>query len=430
MSKIATKSFKVFNAKQFVKSFTNDDSSLYLFIGRSRQWEDENYPPELLDKPDFYNSLDDIIALKRISSSDIKHVIPRVEWTPGIIVNEYDDLDNDLFSKSFYVKNSNNDVYKCISNNYGSISTQEPTSRGLNYFTTSDNYKWKYMYTIDSNDQLRFETRDYMPINLNYEVMNSSVNGSIENFKLLNLGSGYSNLANLKVTVVGNGSNANVTPIITSQRFSGLNIINPGTNYNYAKVVVTEGGGSGANIRAIMSPYGGHGKDPIDELGGYRVVINTRLDFDEGSGDFPITNDYRIIGIIESPISTNTNSTANLLTLDATKTLNVAPLSGTFENDEFILGLTSKANAQIVQKGSGARFDIKYIQNKDTSNGHINFQVGDTIIGSSSFATAYVHGITQPEVFKYSGKVLYLENRRKITRAVDQAENIHIIIEF
>ena len=103
--------------------------------------------------------------MKRVNYADVKHVIPRIEWTAGIIVDEYDDEDINLFEKYYFVKNSENNVYKCISNNYRSISTQEPKGRSLNYFITSDSYKWKYMYSIDDNDRLRFETKDFMPVN-------------------------------------------------------------------------------------------------------------------------------------------------------------------------------------------------------------------------------------------------------------------------
>lgn len=431
MSKIVTRSFRVYNAKQFINALSSsNDRKLYLFIGRARPWDDDLSPPSPADKSDHFNTWDDIIALKRITLSDVKHVVPRIEWTAGIIATEYDDTDTNLFNKNYYVKNSENNVYKCISNNYGSISTQEPRGKSLNFFTTSDNYKWKYMYSIDDNDRLRFETRDYMPVNLNQDVVDNARNGSIENVKVLTLGSGYSNVSNVTVLVTGNGANANITPIIVSQKISGYSINNPGLGYNFANITVSGGGGSGSNARIIISPPGGHGKDAIEELAAYRILINTRLDFAEGSGDFPITNDYRSLGIIESPIQTSTNEVAELLTLDATYTLNVAPLSGTFATDEFISGSVSKANAQIISVGSGARFDIKFVQNRDTSNGYIGFKVGDTITGSSSAATAYVHAVNNPEVVKYSGKVLFLENRRKITRAADQSENIHIVIEF
>jgi len=432
MPKIATRSFRIYNAKQFINSLNPiNNRKLYLFIARARPWDDDLSPPTPTDSSDHFRTWEDIIALKRINFADVKHVIPRVEWTAGIIVDEYDDLDFDLFNKNYFVKNSENNVYKCISNNYGSISTQEPRGKSFNYFLTADSYKWKYMYSIDDNDRLRFETRDYMPVNLNTDVAYYAKNGSLENVKILTLGSNYTNVANLTVNVVGNGSNANIVPIVSSANsIVGYTVNNPGVNYTYANLFVIGGGGSGANARLVVSPYGGHGKDSIEELGGYRVLINSRIDFAEGSGDFPISNDFRTIGLIEAPIDANTLLEAELLTYDATNTLNVAPLSGIFLPDEFILGSVSKANAQIISTGTGARFDVKYIQNRDISNGFISFRVGDTITGSSSAATAYVHSIKNSEVVKNTGKILFYENRGKISRAADQSENIHIVIEF
>jgi hypothetical protein len=432
MAKIVTNSLKVYNAKQFINSLSSvNDRKLFLFIARSEPWPNEFDPPVPNDKPtDFFN-WDDIIALKRITSSDVKHVVPRIDWSPGTVFQEYDDALSDLFDKQFYVKNSQNNVYKCISNNYGTISTQEPTGKSLNYFTTSDNYKWKYMYSIDDSDELRFLTREYMPVNRNQDVVNSARNGTIENFKLLNLGSNYSNVANLTVSVIGNGSNAALTPFVSSSNtIIGFTIGNPGINYTFANVRIQGGNGSGANARAIISPQGGHGKDALSELGAYRVMINTRLDFAEGSGDFPVTNDYRTIGIIEAPLDYSTGEEAVFQTYDGTYKMNVTSISGAFQVDEYLIGSNSRANAQIITTGSGSRFDIKYLQYSRLSNSHINFRVGETVIGTVSSATANIMSLTPPEVVRNTGKILYLENRRRISRASDQSENIHIVIEF
>jgi hypothetical protein len=46
---------------------------------------------------------------------------------------------------------------------------------------------------------------------------------------------------------------------------------------------------------------------------------------------------------------------------------------------------------------------------------------------TSTFVTA---SIVAPGVLKFQGNVLYLENRRPIVRAIDQAENIKIVVSF
>ena len=73
---------------------------------------------------------------------------------------------------------------------------------------------------------------------------------------------------------------------------------------------------------------------------------------------------------------------------------------------------------------------IRYIIPVEYRAANTIFRVGETITGNSSSATGTILTITQPEVLPNTGKVLYAENRSKITRYVDQAENIHVVIEF
>jgi hypothetical protein len=56
--------------------------------------------------------------------------------------------------------------------------------------------------------------------------------------------------------------------------------------------------------------------------------------------------------------------------------------------------------------------------------------VGNGITGLTSGATGRIRQVINPEVTRFTGKVLYIENRPPITRSFDQAENIHIVIEF
>ena len=70
-----------------------------------------------------------------------------------------------------------------------------------------------------------------------------------------------------------------------------------------------------------MSPKGGHGADPINELAGFFVMTNIKLDGAEGSGDFPIDNDYRQIGLIRNPFNHGTTTISTGNTLNANKSL-------------------------------------------------------------------------------------------------------------
>lgn len=90
---------------------------------------------------------------------------------------------------SNYVLTTNNNVYKCISNNNYSKSEYVPNYTGADIFTTSDGYQWKYMYTIKDSDLMKFTNRDFMPCPTN--EANITSNGELEKFKIINGGYGY-----------------------------------------------------------------------------------------------------------------------------------------------------------------------------------------------------------------------------------------------
>ena len=61
---------------------------------------------------------------------------------------------------------------------------------------------------------------------------------------------------------------------------------------------------SAASLQPIISPKGGHGSDPWNELGANRVCISTKFT-DSESGTIPTQNDFRQVGLIKSPEYTN-----------------------------------------------------------------------------------------------------------------------------
>ena len=48
---------------------------------------------------------------------------------------------------------------------------------------------------------------------------------------------------------------------------------------------------------------------------------NVRLEYADGSGDFPVSNDYRRIGLIRDPYNHGTTTVSTATTLSATKSL-------------------------------------------------------------------------------------------------------------
>lgn len=432
MPSIVTNEFKIYNADRFAESLTgNANSKVYMFIGRPYSWSNDSSPPTPNVNPNSsYEYWDDMMAMRRINSSDVKNVIPRNNWTTGTVYTEFDNISN-LFDTDFYVVTSQYKVYKCIFNNNGGQSTIEPTSTTTNVFTTADGYRWKYMYSLAETDVLKFLTTNYMAVNTDSSVSSAAIDGGIHNVKLVSGGSGYSNLGNLIVTVTGDGANANVTANIVLGAIDKFIINDPGFDYRYANILVSGGGGTGASGRAIISPNGGHGYDPKSELGGYYIMVNGRFNYSYGNEDFPVVNDYRRIGLIRDPISRYTNQIATEVSLNTNYTMNVSVSSGTFTIDEFITGANTSANAKLVVANVSGGFGyFRYFQANGVTSNYTDFAVGESITGTSSGAIASINSIRQPEAVHDSGKIIYVLNRTPITRRFNQAENVHIVVEF
>jgi hypothetical protein len=436
MAQIITENFRVFNATRFVE-YVVDTNNLYLFIGRPQSWDNEPTAPTPVNVP-YQDTVywADAVALKRIVPNDFKQVVERKNWSAGIVYSQYDNASSTLYGSNFYVLTQDNNVYKCISNNFGAASSIKPTGTSTNIITTSDNYRWKYLYSLTDTDLLKFLTNDYMPVNLNYDVLNTAIKGTIDNFVVTNIGSNYSVASNISVNILGDGLNARIGNVVLSgaNTIDRITLNTSGSGYTFANLsILDSGGGSNATARAIVSPINGHGADVLTELGARYVMINTRLNYAEGGGDFPVVNDYRRIGIVKNPISNATSTMATETTLDATITLNLSNVTGTFALDEYIRGDNTNSNAFIVSANanvSSGNVTIRYITPIELFAGNIIFSAGETIRGANSLAVGTISTITPAEVKKNTGQILYVENRAKITRASDQAENIHIVIEF
>ena len=106
---------------------------------------------------------------------------------------------------------------------------------------------------------------------------------------------------------------------VSSGAITHVNVTAVGSGYKRASIDVSGisgiGSGSNGSIKPIISPFYGHGADPVQELGGNFICVNARLEFAEGSGDFPVDNDFRRIGLIQDPFNVGTTTVATSTSL-------------------------------------------------------------------------------------------------------------------
>jgi len=470
MAAIITNNFRLNNAEQFHESFSETASTkYYLFVGRHQPYSastgggtDASPPTPLDNVNDERMYFRDMFAAKRITASAISFAITRHNWVTGTVYDMYrgdygetvnaavirtvnGSIDPFAATSRMWVLNSENNVYKCLWNDGGTASTQEPSGTGTAELSTADGYVWKYMYTLTTTEITDFLTTDFMPVHTDSTVSAVAVQGEIRHYIIANGGAGYNNGTYTSQIVKGDGTtNATFNVTVSGNSVTSIVPVDAGSGYTFADLSIDEISGVGspstsAVIVPMISPKGGHGSDATKELGGFFVITNTSIAGTAGSGDFIVDQDFRRIGLVRNPYNYGsvTVSTSDTLSGLKSMTLKTSPTPGSFVIDEVIAGGTSGARGVVVHWDSTSRV-LKYAQTQWTGvsttigvgfGNLVEFQTNESITSTSS-ATGDIDTLASPEIDFYSGDVIYVENRAPITRAADQTENIKLIIEF
>ena len=489
MPAIITNKFRIHNSEQFSESFSEASPNVYyLGIGRPQAFATSTRGDTRTDnegtdvapltpvdsvQEEFY-TFDDLLAAKKIASSDVSFVIPRRNWTTSTVYDYYrHDYGNrvtgstsvqtansgstSLLDSTFYVMSSTYNVYKVLDNNSNAASTTEPTGTSTAVLTTADGYKWKYMYTLSATQQSNFLSTDFMAVETNSTVSAAAVDGAVRIVKIKSTGTGGTNGTFTGIAIRGDGSSGTVSVTVSGGVITAVTVTNVGSGYTFAYIrnadIVTAGatGLTGSELDVIIEPKGGHGFNAVKELGGFYVMLNTNFEGTESSntGDFTVTNDFRRIALLRDPFSGGVAASAS--TLRATKAIRFAasPAPGTFTVDEEINQATTGAVGKVVEYDATNRI-LHYVQTRFNdegidSNGNLTaFSGANVVTGQTSTATGtpsstgsetadsitFTSGYAASEIDADKGDVIYIENRSPITRASDQTENVKLIIEF
>ena len=371
----------------------------------------------------------------------------------------------------------------------GIISLQEPVHTDLQPRLESDGYVWKYLYTIKPSDIIKFDSADYIPVPDDWatntdvaDVRNAAVDGKIEQIVVENTSSAAYQFNGTKnnVPIKGDGQDGLASVTFINGKPDSVQVTNGGTGYSFGTLdldsVVT---GSGASFSVIVPPPGGHGADIYRELGANKVLIYSRIEnADVTNPDFPTGNQFARIGIVENPQIFGTNNQLTAASASGVFGLRLAGVAATsmsVATDGEVtqtIGIGSTAIGKIIgydsvtktlqywqdrslalDTSTGSKPTYGYRLNKFTSSpgagGNTNVTVTTTtgtatlpidtgFTGVSTtvnsrtyyFGQSYTNGLANPEIKKYSGNIIYIDNRPEVTRATNQREDIKIILEF
>ena len=376
----------------------------------------------------------------------------------------------------------------------GKPSLDEPTFTDLEpkvAGTSGDGYVWKYLYTIKPSELVKFDSTEFMPVpsdwatgSDNSAVRDNAVDGGIKVVVIQNrgVGLGTANRTYTRVPIKGDGSGAECTVVVNAdQQIGSVDVTNQGSNYTFGTVDIVAGGLPRPDLYpqldVIIPPTGGHGSDIYKELGATNALVYSRIENDSENPDFITGNQIARIGILENPKAFGSSS---ILTLDKASAAYAMRLTGTgyssatFTPDSII---TQTTGTGVTAIGKVISYDqitgvLKYWQDRTmagfttvgaatttpiygfnadrftasvSDGGSVNITGGSISLGiNTSFdglstsinnktyylGQTFTSGLSNPEVKKYSGNMLYIDHRPAITRSSNQKEDIKVILQF
>lgn len=283
---------------------------------------------------------------------------------------------------------------------------------------------------IKAQVALNFGIGDIETKQSNVELL--AVDGAIPVISVDNEGNGYP--SSTTITITGDGIGCTCEPVIENGHIKAVYVTSPGAGYTYANVVInpSNSGSSAAIVRPIISPKGGHGRDAVAELYAKTIQLVTKLSGENNQG-ISVENDYRQVSILKNPKEYGSQayyrkanaSTCALLECEVnavnTITYNLLEQDDTLyynENKSFTL----------VEKTFIADKYYLVVQVNDSfvpTGGSTIYKV----IGTNAYNMS-INVVTAPEINKFSGEMLYIDNRVKFSSTTEQTVVVSTLISF
>lgn len=443
MPAIISDQFRVMNAETFVKSLVSigdTSNNYYVFIGQpnsssiqaggSSSWSTS--PPSPLDSFDEENKIKEtILAMKKVTQSDIRRVVRKVNWESGktyeMYKHDYSIYNltpitnvSSLYDANYFVINDDLRVYICLQNGTnpenkkGRPSIDKPEFVDLEprpAGTSNDGYVWKYLYTIKPSEIIKFDSIEYIPVPENWgkegesiSIKNNAINGKIDAINIIERGSNYGPINDpvfTNIPILGDGTGGRATITIDSfGKVSDIFITDGGTGYTKGYINFAPGypgiperltnTGTIANFEVIIPPKGGHGYDIYRELGANRVLIYSRFETLESDPDIILGNDFARVGIMKNP--TVSGSELDPLVKSQVSGLNSLKLTGAATS------LTTYAVDSVIKQTIGTGITaVGYVASWDNITGVLKYyqpvglataSVNYNIVGFSSITSS------------------------------------------
>jgi hypothetical protein len=457
MAAIITENFRRLSTQLFLNDLKGRD--YYVGIGKSDPWVGEGSPSFNVPLPTGTASeqqevLSNLSTLIQVQDENTGLVIPNIKYKVNSYYKEYDPTDDSCFFPAVadngvtinpcYMTTSGGYIFLCIKSGPGLSTELPPESITYTPNRMPDGYIWALVDKIDFNNSSVVNTNQFISINAgsltgaNQTVSAQATGNLLYGFTILNGGSGY-NPAIQQIPFIWHTSDAqepmqcpitvDVNGIITS--------ISLPVDYDYDGRILGgyfdfdnfAGVGSGAVIVPRIAPVNGFAYTPREILPAWYVSISISA-ADDINRDGLYTP-YRQISLVKEPLAVNqagdVSTLGTLRYAEAANDISDLNLLRTGDIIEFTNGTRAFYDTYDLVDG---KYRLYFHQNDNTGYGSIPFTAGSfTNISGNGTVYTYLE-IKGNEYTTSTGTVVFIENRKAISRAENQTEQIKIIIQL
>jgi hypothetical protein len=229
------------------------------------------------------------------------------------------------------------------------------------------------------------------------------------------------------ITIKGDGTTtatARAMVQTSTNTIANVEVITRGAGYTYADITIEANNMNSANlavIRSPISPPGGHGSNPINELESKHVGISVEFANTEAN-NIPTDNSFSQIGLIKDPLYANVQLTGTV--------------SGSWTDGEQITQANTSAYGYVISSNSSAVLVAnvygKFVVGNTTNNANVSgadssatmnvssFYVNTSEAGRSSFDTfdqryVFTQNTTSVSTFQEDEKIVQADTNANAT---------------
>jgi hypothetical protein len=214
-----------------------------------------------------------------------------------------------------------------------------------------------------------------------------------------------------------------------------------GTHYKYATATLKlppalQDQSATTELRAIMSPRGGHGSDPISELYMSKLAVITNF-FTSSLNNIPDSNTYTRVGLVKNPVFADASSPTSLdnrmevrVSGDISSAVSANQIVEQTVGNETFRAVIHEVKYTTGSPGYTSLFLVDYVGDHNATFATGSIDIKDSVTSDVTGTYSINNVVNTGKYVDYSGDLLHFVDFDAIAREPERREKIKFVFDF